>query len=60
MGIAPARTETVGAVALRAGLHPFALTYFQSGGRPDLTVFVEGPGLPRRRVDALLVHEPRP
>jgi hypothetical protein len=57
MGYSPAPAESRGDVALRAGLHPVVVTHFQAYDGARLEVHVEGPGLSRRRIDALLYRE---
>ena len=50
VGQSPKTTETWGQIALRAGLHPITVGYFQGYGPMALEMFVEGPGITRRRV----------
>jgi hypothetical protein len=57
MGYSPAPAESRGDVALRAGLHPIVVTHFQAYDGARLDLWIEGPGLSRRRVDALLWRE---
>ena len=57
MGYSPAPAESRGDVALRAGLHAVTITHFQAYDGARLEVYVEGPGLPRRRIDGLLYRE---
>jgi hypothetical protein len=52
VGQSPKTTETPGQIALRAGLHPITLTYFQAYGPMALELWVEGPGMRRQRVPA--------
>lgn len=57
VGQSPKTTETWGQIALRAGLHPITVGYFQGYGPMALEMFVEGPGITRRRVpDDMLWH----
>jgi hypothetical protein len=63
VGQSPRTTETWGDVALQAGVHPFTATYFQAYGPRGLELFIEGPGMARRRIDrSLLLRDgtPRP
>ena len=60
LGQSPKTTETWGQVALQAGLHPITVGYFQAYGPMQLEMFIEGPGMPRRRIpDAMLFHSRR-
>ncbi|CAN5255150.1 hypothetical protein BH09SUM1_BH09SUM1_18580 [soil metagenome] len=43
--------ERDGSVALRAGLHPYALNYFEGTGDELLRVEWEGPGIPRQEIE---------
>ena len=52
LGQSPKATETSGQVALQAGLHAFNATYFQAYGPMTLEMYVEGPGITRRRIPA--------
>jgi hypothetical protein len=45
MGQSPATTEDEGRIALRAGLHPFTLSYHQAYGAMALELWAEGPGV---------------
>jgi hexosaminidase len=42
--------ESDGQIALAAGFHEIAISFFQASGGASLDVFVEGPGLPRQPV----------
>jgi hexosaminidase len=42
-----------GPMALAAGIHPLRVTYFNAGGSALLEIDVEGPSLPRRRLETL-------
>jgi len=58
VGQSPRTTESSGALALQAGLHPVTVTYFQGYGPRTLELFVEGPGMRRQRVPAsMLFHD---
>ncbi len=46
------KRERFGAVALKAGLHPIKVTYFERGGDDELDVFYEGPGINRQVIPA--------
>ena len=59
VGQSPKTTETWGQIALQAGLHPVTLTYFQAYGPRELTLYVEGPGLPRQRIPARMLYRSR-
>jgi hypothetical protein len=37
-------------LTLKAGKHPFIITYVQMGGQADLSLTYEGPGLPKQRI----------
>jgi hypothetical protein len=50
LGQSPKATETSGQIALQAGLHAFNATYFQAYGPMTFEMYVEGPGLSRRRI----------
>ena len=50
----PQVVENRGEVALKAGLHPLTVTYFQGTGDASLRLYVEGPGVPRRAIDGML------
>jgi hypothetical protein len=43
-------TEKVGEIALKAGNHPFTLSYFQGTGGQELVLSYEGPGIQRQLV----------
>jgi alpha-L-fucosidase len=47
-----AAVEKSGLAALDAGLHPIEVLYFEKGGLEALQVWIEGPGMERRPVDA--------
>ncbi len=50
--------ERSGAIALKAGLHPITVTFFERDGGENLGVYYEGPDLPRQRVPGdVLWHE---
>jgi hypothetical protein len=59
LGQSPATTETTGQIALKAGLHPFSLGYFQAYGPMALELFVEGPGMPRQRISGSMLYHAR-
>ncbi len=59
LGQAPATTETVGQIALQAGLHPLALGYFQAYGPMALEMYIEGPGMPRQRISGSMLYHAR-
>jgi hexosaminidase len=42
--------EKSGQVALRKGLHPFLLRYFDGGGGNDLQLLYEGPGIEKQQI----------
>jgi hexosaminidase len=42
--------ERYGQIALKAGLHPIRVSYFQVGGGKALQIFVEGPGIEKHEV----------
>jgi len=44
--------EKEGTVALKAGKHKISVGFFEKGGGQDLEVYYEGPGIPRREIDA--------
>ena len=49
--------EIQGAVALKAGFHPFEVRYFEAGGGEALNVMVEGPGMKKQNIPtAMLKH----
>jgi hypothetical protein len=53
-----AATTRTGHAALRAGLHPFELRFFEKGGLEALELWIEGPDGRRVAVDAtVLLHE---
>ncbi|HET7230888.1 MAG TPA: PA14 domain-containing protein [Longimicrobium sp.] len=58
MGQSPAATEDLGMIALRAGLHPFALSHHQSYGPMAMEIRVEGPGVPRQPVPDSMLFRP--
>jgi hypothetical protein len=59
VGQSPKTTDTWGQVALQAGLHPITVGYFQAYGPMALELFVEGPGMPQRRIpNGMLFHAP--
>jgi hypothetical protein len=60
MGQSPATTEDEGMIALRAGLHPYVLTYHNAYGPMALEVYVQGPGVPRARVPASMLFREAP
>lgn len=43
-------TQKRGRIRLRAGSHPIAVTYFDSGGNEHLEVLWQGPGIPRQKI----------
>lgn len=50
--------ETSGAIALKKGLHPITVAYFQSGAEKGLVVTWEGPGLEKQPIQPeALSHE---
>jgi len=55
-------TERSGALALRAGLHPITVTYFQHNNEQGLEVLYSGPGLTKRPVspEALFRSDRKP
>jgi hypothetical protein len=57
MGYSPAPAESRGEIALKAGLHPVVVTHFQAYDGSRLDVWIDGPGLGRRRIDTLLYRE---
>jgi len=59
LGQSPATTETSGQVALQGGLHPVVISYFQAYGPMALRLYVEGPGLSRRRIPAAMFYRAR-
>jgi hypothetical protein len=51
-------TEVLGEIALKSGDHPFTLLYFQGSGGKALSVWYEGPGIPRQVIPPMqLFHE---
>lgn len=50
--------EAPGEIALEAGAHDLLVDYFQGKGGDALDLFVEGPGLARRRVEGELLRQP--
>jgi alpha-L-rhamnosidase len=48
--------ERSGTIHLTSGLHPFMLTYFQSGRAYDLQVLYEGPGIEKQVIPAPVFH----
>ncbi|MFL5577604.1 MAG: PA14 domain-containing protein, partial [Gemmatimonadaceae bacterium] len=54
MGFSPSLAESRGEIALRAGLHPVTVTYFQSWDEAALQLWVDAPGGARRRMDDML------
>ena len=42
--------ERYGQIALKTGLHPIRVSYFQVGGGKALQVFVEGPGIDKHEI----------
>ena len=42
--------EKTGMLALKAGLHPIEVTYFESGASEALSLEYEGPGIARQRI----------
>ena len=59
VGQSPKSTETSGDIALQGGVHPITLTFFQAYGPMALELYVEGPGMPRRRVDGTMLLRDR-
>ncbi|HVE78255.1 MAG TPA: PA14 domain-containing protein [Gemmatimonadaceae bacterium] len=59
VGQSPKTTETWGQIALRAGLHPITLTYFQAYGPMALEMYVEGPGMRRQRLPGSMLFRDR-
>ncbi|MDB4949035.1 MAG: beta-galactosidase/beta-glucuronidase [Gemmatimonadetes bacterium] len=55
MGQSPATTEDEGMIALKAGLHPYVLSYHNAYGPMVMEVFVQGPGMGRRRVPSSML-----
>ena len=45
-------SEASGKIGLKAGLHPFKIEYFDGALSNVLQVFMEGPGMPRREMNA--------
>ncbi len=45
-----ALAEKSGHIALRAGLHPFRLAFFQRSGGHEVRAFIQGPGMDRTRL----------
>lgn len=53
--------EKNGMLALKAGLHPLEITYFESGASEALSLEYEGPGITRQRIPAeAFCHAPTP
>lgn len=49
--------DKYGSIALKAGLHPIRVEFFQDFGRKHLQIFYEGPGLPKQVIPAsVLFH----
>ncbi|MDQ6830240.1 MAG: PA14 domain-containing protein, partial [Gemmatimonadota bacterium] len=58
LGQSPKTTETWGQIALRAGLHPITVSYFQAYGPMALEMYIEGPGMKRQRIPrSMLFHD---
>ena len=51
--------EKSGKIYLKAGLHPLAITYFQSGGAKALQVLYEGPGLKKQIIPPAKLYQVR-
>lgn len=60
LGQSPATTETIGQIALQAGLHPFTVGYFQAYGPMVLKLYIKGPGISRQLLPARMLVRPRP
>jgi hypothetical protein len=56
LGQSPKTTDSWGHMALQAGLHPVTITYFQGYGPRALSMYVEGPGIPRQPIPASWFH----
>ncbi len=52
-----APSEKTGETKLLAGLHPLSVDYFEQGGGEELSVEIEGPGLPRGPLALQLVGQ---
>ena len=56
-GLHPA-VESSQAIALKKGLHPISVKYFQEGGTHLLQVRWQGPGIDKQEIpDSVLFHE---
>jgi signal transduction histidine kinase len=53
-----AAVEKSGAIYLNAGLHPLRLEWFNGVERYELSVEYTGPGFPRQRIPAPVLHRP--
>jgi len=51
--------ERRGFAALRAGLHPIRVTFFDADGEEELTVCYEGPGLEKRPIPENVLFRPK-
>jgi hypothetical protein len=54
------RVERSDGLALKAGLHPIAVTFFERDGAELLEVYYQGPDLPRRPIPASALWRPGP
>lgn len=53
------KAERSGQIALRAGVHPITVSFFEAGGSDFLLVAWEGPGLAKQEIPAsVLYHRP--
>ena len=59
LGQSPKTTETWGQIALRAGLHPITVTFFQAYGPRALELYIEGPGVRRQQIPASMLFRDR-
>lgn len=48
--------EKSGVIALKAGLHPIHVEYFEATGGNELEVFIEGPGLKRTKINSTMLY----
>ena len=49
--------EVAAAVTLHEGFHPIKVTYFQTGAGNDLKVTIQGAGLEKQEVPAVILFQ---
>lgn len=59
LGQSPTTTETTGQIALKSGLHPITVGYFQAYGPMALELYIEGPGLRRQLIPSRMLFHSR-